>query len=116
MSAIAEEVSPRFRIRLIRLTSSVGIVPGLPTVTPCDRFTARASRVRWPMNSRSDSATQARVQLTDGTRQVVAHAANGRERARLWDRWRSLDKNLDGYARRRSRTAVLVLEPRTEPV
>jgi deazaflavin-dependent oxidoreductase (nitroreductase family) len=60
---------------------------------------------------------QARVQLTDGTRQVVAHAATGLERAQLWDRWRSLDENLDGYARRRStQTAVVVLEPRTEPV
>jgi hypothetical protein len=33
-------------------------------------------------------------------------------RARLWDRWRSLDTNLDGYAGRRStETAVVVLEP-----
>jgi deazaflavin-dependent oxidoreductase (nitroreductase family) len=60
---------------------------------------------------------QARVQLTDGTRQVVAHAATGQERAQLWDRWRSVDKNLDGYARRRStETAVVVLEPRTEAI
>ena len=59
---------------------------------------------------------QARVQLADGTRQVVAHAATGSERAELWDRWRALDKNLDGYARRRStQTAVVVLEPGTEP-
>src|ERR1035437_8538854 len=41
---------------------------------------------------------QARVQLTDGTREVVAHTATGQERARLWDGLRSLDKNLDGYA------------------
>jgi hypothetical protein len=34
------------------------------------------------------------------------------ERARLWDRWRELDKNLDGYAARRPvETAVVVLEP-----
>ena len=60
---------------------------------------------------------QARVQLTDGTREVVAHAATGQERARLWDGLGSLDKNLDGYASRRStETAVVVLEPRTEPV
>jgi deazaflavin-dependent oxidoreductase (nitroreductase family) len=58
---------------------------------------------------------QVRVQLADGSRQVVAHAATGQERARLWDRWRSVDKNLDGEARRRStETAVVVLEPRTE--
>ena len=57
---------------------------------------------------------QARVQLTDGTRQVVAHAATGAERDRLWDRWRSLDKDLDGYARRRpTETDVVVFEPVT---
>jgi deazaflavin-dependent oxidoreductase (nitroreductase family) len=55
----------------------------------------------------------ARVQLTDGTREVVARAASGEERTRLWDRWRELDKDLDGYARRRStETAVVILEPR----
>lgn len=60
---------------------------------------------------------QARVQLKGGTREVVGHAAIGQERARLWDQWRSLDKDLDGYARRRStQTAVVVLEPRTETV
>jgi len=60
---------------------------------------------------------QAWVQLSEGTGEVVAQAATGEERAQLWDRWRSLDKNLDGYARRRStQTAVVVLEPRTEPV
>jgi deazaflavin-dependent oxidoreductase (nitroreductase family) len=60
---------------------------------------------------------QAGVQLADGTRQVVAHAATGPERAQLWDRWRSVDKNLDGEARRRStQTAVVVLEPGTEIV
>ena len=60
---------------------------------------------------------QARVQLTDGTHAVVANVATEQERARLWELWRSLDKNLDGYARRRStQTAVVVLEPTTEPV
>lgn len=57
----------------------------------------------------------ARVQLADGTREVMARSATGPERARLWDRWRSVDKNLDGYARRRStETAVVVLEPPPE--
>jgi deazaflavin-dependent oxidoreductase (nitroreductase family) len=57
---------------------------------------------------------QAHVQLADGTREVVAHAATGPERARLWDLWRTVDKDLDGYARRRStETAVVVLEPQT---
>lgn len=54
---------------------------------------------------------QARVQLKDGTREVVAHAAAGREQAGLWERWRSLDKNLDAEARLRSTPrAVVVLE------
>jgi len=56
---------------------------------------------------------QARVRLANGTRDVTARSAIGTERERLWDRWRSLDKNLDAYARRRpSPTAVVVLEPR----
>ncbi len=58
----------------------------------------------------------ARVDLAGGRRLVRGRAAEGEERARLWDRWRELDKNLDGYAARRSgETAVVVLEPRTEP-
>lgn len=64
----------------------------------------------WWLNLQADPT--ARVQLTDGTRQVVAHAAAGAERDRLWDRWWSLDKDLDGYARRRpAETAVVVFEP-----
>jgi len=55
---------------------------------------------------------QARVQLTDGLRAVVARAATGQERAQLWDRFRAMNKDLDGYAGRRStETAVVVLEP-----
>ena len=54
----------------------------------------------------------ATVQLTDGQRPVRGRAAEGEERSRLWDRWRQLDKNLDGYAARRpAETAVVVLEP-----
>lgn len=48
----------------------------------------------------------------DVPRPVVAHAATGQERERLWDRWRTFDEDLDGYARLRSTpTAVVVLEP-----
>jgi F420H(2)-dependent quinone reductase len=55
---------------------------------------------------------QARVQVSDGVLDVLAHAATGAERDRLWDRWRTVDKDLDGYASRRpSPTAVVVLEP-----
>ncbi len=52
------------------------------------------------------------VETPEGQRKVRARAADGEERARLWDRWRELDKNLDEYAARRSvETAVVVLEP-----
>ncbi len=58
---------------------------------------------------------QARVQLADGSRDVVARPATGQERARLWERWQVLDEKLDGYARRRpTETAVVVLEPRAD--
>ena len=56
----------------------------------------------------------ASVELADGPRLVTARAARGEERTRLWAEWREIDKNLDGYAARRSmETAVVVLEPRT---
>ncbi len=59
---------------------------------------------------------EARVEIKSGTRSVVAHAAAGSERDRLWERWRAIDKNLDAYARRRStETAVVVLEPNDGP-
>jgi deazaflavin-dependent oxidoreductase (nitroreductase family) len=55
---------------------------------------------------------QARIQLVDGGGEYVAHAATGEERERLWDRWRSYDKKLDAYARRRpTETAVVVFAP-----
>ena len=53
------------------------------------------------------------VELKGGTRAVRGRAAEGDERERLWQRWAHYDKDLDGYAARRSRqTAVVVLEPR----
>lgn len=64
----------------------------------------------WWLNLQAHPHCQ--VQLADGSRDVVAHAATGPERARLWDRWRSVDKDLDGFASRRpTETAVVVLEP-----
>jgi hypothetical protein len=54
------------------------------------------------------------VEVRGARREVRGRAAVGEERERLWQRWREIDKNLDGYARRRpSETAVVVLEPRT---
>jgi F420H(2)-dependent quinone reductase len=53
------------------------------------------------------------VDLADGPRQVRAYPASGEQRERLWQAWREVDRNLDGYAAKRSKeTAVVVLEPR----
>jgi F420H(2)-dependent quinone reductase len=58
----------------------------------------------------------ASIVLPDGPRLVLARAAHGDERDRLWARWREIDKELDSYAARRSReTAVVILEPRPDP-
>lgn len=54
----------------------------------------------------------ATIDLADGHRKVRGRAAVGEERSVLWDRWRTIDDNLDAYAARRSgETAVVVLEP-----
>lgn len=46
-------------------------------------------------------------------RPVRARAATGEERDRLWQRWRDVDPQLDGYAAHRATdTPVVVLEPR----
>jgi len=58
----------------------------------------------------------ARVVIRDGARLVRARAAEGDERARLWSRWREIDTGLDSFATlRSSETAVVVLEPRSDP-
>lgn len=57
----------------------------------------------------------AMVDLVDGPRPVRARAAQGEERARLWERWQQTDKNLDALAALRpSETAVVILEPRPD--
>ena len=64
----------------------------------------------WWLNLQANS--EATVDLKDGPRRVTGRAAEGEERARLWERWRQIDKNLDSYAARRSaETAVVILEP-----
>ena len=66
----------------------------------------------WWLNLQAKPEVQ--VQLPSGTRPMVAHAATGAERARLWEQWRTVDKNLDALARHRpTETAVVVLAPRT---
>jgi deazaflavin-dependent oxidoreductase (nitroreductase family) len=55
------------------------------------------------------------VELKDGPRVVRARAANAEERPRLWARWATYDRDLDGYAARRSgETAVVILSPRPD--
>ncbi len=55
---------------------------------------------------------EASVGLPTGERKVTGRGADGEERARLWDRWREIDSDLDAYAARRpTETAVVVLEP-----
>jgi F420H(2)-dependent quinone reductase len=66
----------------------------------------------WWLNLQADP--EATVEMAGRPRREVhGRVAVGEERARLWQRWRDLDKNLDGYAARRpNETAVVVLEPR----
>jgi F420H(2)-dependent quinone reductase len=66
----------------------------------------------WWLNLRAQP--DAVVRLADGRERAVrARAATGAERDRLWERWRTVDKDLDGYASGRSTdTPVVVLEPR----
>lgn len=68
----------------------------------------------WWLNLQAEP--RAVVELADGARRdVLGRAATGEERERLWQRWREIDKGLDGYAARRPQeTAVVVLEPRPE--
>ena len=70
-----------------------------------------AAEPAWWLNLQANP--EAVVELADGVRrEVVGAAAVGPERERLWQRWRTLDKDLDGYAARRPHeTAVVVLAP-----
>ena len=71
-----------------------------------------AAEPAWWLNLQAHP--EAVVELAGGIRrEVFGRAAVGEERDRLWQRWRDLDQNLDGYAARRPHeTAVVVLEPR----
>ena len=72
-----------------------------------------AAEPAWWLNLQAHP--EAVVELAGGIRlEVRGRAAAGREREQLWQRWRELDENLDGYAARRPHeTAVVVFEPRT---
>jgi len=68
----------------------------------------------WWLNLQANPV--ATMELDGATVTVRGRAAEGDERERLWQRWRDLDDDLDGYAAMRSReTAVVVLEPQTDP-
>ncbi len=70
-----------------------------------------AAEPDWWLNLQA--GPEAVVELAGGIRrEVTGRAAVGAERERLWQRWRELDTNLDGYAARRPHeTAVVVLAP-----
>lgn len=69
-----------------------------------------AAEPAWWLNLQAHP--EAVVQTRDGSRQVLAHAAQGAERERLWSLWAMVDDNLDGYAALRpTETAVVVFEP-----
>lgn len=69
----------------------------------------------WWLNLRAQP--DAEVTLKTGTRRVRARVARGAERQRLWEGFQAYEDagvNLDAYAKLRpTRTAVVVLEPRT---
>jgi F420H(2)-dependent quinone reductase len=71
----------------------------------------------WWLNLQAHPDTT--VELTDGPRAVRGRAATVDERPRLWARWAEYDgeESLESWAARRSReTAVVILEPRIEPL
>ena len=70
-----------------------------------------AAEPAWWLNLQADP--HAVVEIKGETRrEVLGRAAAGDERARLWQRWREIDKKLDELAARRPQeTAVVILEP-----
>jgi deazaflavin-dependent oxidoreductase (nitroreductase family) len=71
-----------------------------------------AAEPAWWLNLQAHPDAVVELQGVD-RREVHGRAATGEERERLWQRWRELDRNLDGFAARRpGETAVVVLEPR----
>ncbi|MDR7276482.1 nitroreductase/quinone reductase family protein [Catenuloplanes atrovinosus] len=65
----------------------------------------------WWLNLRA--RPEATVDVAGGRRPVRARAAEGAERERLWELYRTVDASLDAYAALRpAETAVVVLEPR----
>jgi deazaflavin-dependent oxidoreductase (nitroreductase family) len=72
-----------------------------------------AAEPGWWLNLQEDP--NAFVATRDWRGRVLARAATGDERDRLWARWSEIDKGLDGFAALRpGPTAVVVLEPQPE--
>lgn len=68
----------------------------------------------WLLNLRGHP--DARVDLSEETREVTARLANDEERPRLWATLTSLGRSIDAYAALRPReTAVVILQRRPEP-
>ena len=93
----------------------------LSALTACHLFSKRRCLTRfwqkgepaWWLNLQARPDTI--VDLPGGSRAVRARAGNENERPRLWAILATYDKDLDGYAARRSReTAVVILSARPE--
>jgi deazaflavin-dependent oxidoreductase (nitroreductase family) len=70
-----------------------------------------AAEPAWWLNLQAHP--DAHVQTSGGAREIRAHAAQGDERARLWQRWCEFDPKMDAYAALRpGETAIVVLSPR----
>ena len=76
---------PPLRSARIRRASPGAIVGGRPSRTPCARFTAKASRVRWPIRRRSNCAKVASTCAiaSPGRRRRVDGAVQRHERPAL---------------------------------
>ena len=69
-------------------------------------------RPSWWLNLKTHPDAVIRL-AGQAARPVHAREVVGQERDRLWKRWAAVDRNLNGYASRRStRTPVVILEPR----
>lgn len=108
----------------MRLTT-VGRRTGRPRTAILGYFEDGSNLVTMAMNGWADpdpkwwlnlqAQPEATVDLGHGPMAVTGRAATGDERSRLWGRWAHYDKDLEGYAARRSReTQVVILEPRSE--
>ena len=109
---------------MLRLTT-VGRRSGQPRVAIVGYYEDGPNLITLAMNGWADADPawwlnlQARpdtvVELPDGLRAVRGRAAEGEERDRLWARWAEFSDQYDGWAALRSgKTAIVVLEPRTD--